>query len=129
MELTTNTPPKEWYIETPNNNLSEWRLDYPPLTAYHSYIIGLLSREYEPKSMELKKSRGYETESHTRFMRYSVLISDLIFYIGIVLCLFFCSKYNSSIKNLLILLSLIVPGLILVDHGHFQYNCVMHGNL
>lgn len=127
MELTINTPPKEWYIETPNNNLSEWRLDYPPLTAYHSLFIGLITRNIEPKSMELKLSRGYETYTHKQIMRASVLISDLIFIFGLVVLILFGFKHTFAVKNCIILLGFITPGFILIDHGHFQYNCVMHG--
>ena len=82
MELTYYTPPWEWYVETPSNNLTYWRIDYPPLTAYVSQICGYFSHIYEPKSVELVKSHGYETPTHKAFMRATVIISDLIFYIG-----------------------------------------------
>jgi hypothetical protein len=42
MEITYHTPVREWYWTTANNNLSYWGLDYPPLTAYHSWIMGAL---------------------------------------------------------------------------------------
>ena len=40
MEITTALPPKEWYVQTRNNDLMYWGLDYPPLTAYFSYVCG-----------------------------------------------------------------------------------------
>lgn len=36
MELTTNLPISQWYFY----DLEYWGLDYPPLTAYHSWLLG-----------------------------------------------------------------------------------------
>lgn len=36
MEITTHLPMSEWYF----HDLQWWGLDYPPLTAYHSWILG-----------------------------------------------------------------------------------------
>lgn len=36
MEITTNLPVSRWYFY----DLQYWGLDYPPLTAYHSWICG-----------------------------------------------------------------------------------------
>lgn len=35
-----HTPVSEWYVETPANNLTYWGLDYPPLSAYQSWLYG-----------------------------------------------------------------------------------------
>lgn len=128
MELTSNLPPKEWYIETSNNNLTYWRIDYPPLTAYHSLILGHLSSLFEPKSMELVKSHGYETNAHKAFMRASVLISDILFLTSIVVFIFYNERKKIKFVKLFIcFLTLFCPPFILIDHGHFQYNCVALG--
>jgi len=39
-EITVNLEPSEWYKQGPNNDLRYWGLDYPPLTAYHSWLCG-----------------------------------------------------------------------------------------
>lgn len=36
MEITTNLPVSKWYFY----DLQYWGLDYPPLTAYHSWLCG-----------------------------------------------------------------------------------------
>jgi alpha-1,3-glucosyltransferase len=36
MELTTHLPVSQWYFY----DLQYWGLDYPPLTAYHSWLCG-----------------------------------------------------------------------------------------
>ncbi|KAI4136278.1 MAG: hypothetical protein LQ341_005726 [Variospora aurantia] len=36
MEITTHLPISQWYFY----DLQYWGLDYPPLTAYHSWLLG-----------------------------------------------------------------------------------------
>jgi alpha-1,3-glucosyltransferase len=38
MELTIHLPVSRWYFY----DLQWWGLDYPPLTAYHSWVLGLM---------------------------------------------------------------------------------------
>lgn len=40
MEITVNLPHSEWYHNSTRNDLLYWGLDYPPLTAYHSWLCG-----------------------------------------------------------------------------------------
>ena len=40
MEITVNLPVSQWYQNSSQNDLLYWGLDYPPLTAYHSYLLG-----------------------------------------------------------------------------------------
>ncbi|GAY43919.1 hypothetical protein CUMW_078250 [Citrus unshiu] len=61
MEITLNLPVLEWYRNSTSNDLSYWGLDYPPLTAYQSYFHGLFLRFFDPDSVSLFTSRGYET--------------------------------------------------------------------
>lgn len=39
MEITTHLPISQWYFY----DLPYWGLDYPPLTAYHSWLLGKMS--------------------------------------------------------------------------------------
>ena len=38
MEIAYNLPVNEWYT----HDTEYWGLDYPPLTAYHSWILGAM---------------------------------------------------------------------------------------
>lgn len=38
MEITKHLPVREWYW----HELEWWGLDYPPLTAYHSWVLGVM---------------------------------------------------------------------------------------
>ena len=103
-----------------------WGLDYPPLTAYHSYLTGLVAQRINPAFVELFTSRGYESPSHQFFMRMSVLISDcLIFVTGLY---YYTKTSKLSNKNQWVFFALCsYPGITLIDYGHFQYNCVSLG--
>ena len=68
------------YTNTTDNNLQYWGLDYPPLTAYHSWLCGYIAHRINPNWVALNQSRGYESYEHKIFMRYSVLAVDILIY-------------------------------------------------
>ena len=78
MEVTTNLPLSEWYEQTPSNDLLYWGLDYPPLTAYHSFALGQASNLINSSWAALHASRGEESSQHRLFMRGTVLVTDLL---------------------------------------------------
>ncbi|KAJ8916499.1 hypothetical protein NQ315_000141 [Exocentrus adspersus] len=148
MEVTVNLPLKEWYRNGTHNDLNYWGLDYPPLTAYHMYLCGRVAEWLNTNYTKLHDSRGYESEAHKVFMRATVLLGDVLLYIpALVLyyhaCLKLTKTLDSDIKkrkkervsrtlneikpmsaSLSTILALLYPGIILIDHGHFQYNCI-----
>lgn len=149
MEITRNLPLQDWYYNTSENDLLYWGLDYPPLTAYHSLICGHVANFINSEFVVLGSSRGYESCGHKIFMRVTVLIADLLIYMPAIWW-YFCrrqSNFQNTTKNLknynistitvkeekhltapvAMYLTLIYPGLILIDHGHFQYNGISLG--
>ncbi|KAL1810101.1 hypothetical protein ACET3Z_027091 [Daucus carota] len=132
MEITLGLPPQEWYRNSTINDLSYWGLDYPPLTAYQSYVHGLLLRYFHPDSVSLYSSRGHESYLGKLLMRWTVLLSDALIFFPAVLCFvtaYYSGQQGTHKNNIawhttIILLS---PCLILIDHGHFQYNCISLG--
>jgi hypothetical protein len=84
MEITLNAPIREWYIDTPSNPLEYWGIDYPPLSAYQSYVSGLMLQAIEPAATQLNSSRGYESPTSKQAMRLTVILFDLI---GVLLTL------------------------------------------
>mgnify|MGYP002803562495 FL=1 len=129
MEITFNLPIEEWYVNTTSNDLQYWGLDYPPLTAYHSWLCGYIANIINPAWVKLNTSRGFESSEHKLFMRYTVLVADMLIYFPAIYV--FCSifyKKDSQISQITTILTIFVyPGLILIDHGHFQYNCISLG--
>lgn len=127
MEITQHLAPSQWYWF----DLEYWGLDYPPLTAYHSYVLGKIGSFIKPEWFELNESRGIETPDLKTFMRFTVLLSEGLFYIPAVV--YFTKwlgkhRQKSPIGQFISAAAILFqPSLMLIDHGHFQYNCVMLG--
>ncbi|KAK6088277.1 glucosyltransferase [Seiridium cupressi] len=127
MEITTQLPISQWYF----HDLEWWGLDYPPLTAYHSWALGKIGALIDPSWFALYTSRGSEDPNLKIFMRASVIISEYLIYIPAVVVfvrrysrLFGVAQWTSWVALVAILMQ---PGTILIDHAHFQYNTVMLG--
>ncbi|CAG5863431.1 unnamed protein product [Menidia menidia] len=127
-EVTYNLPPEEWYFNTTDNDLNYWGLDYPPLTAYHSWLCAYIAKSIDPEWVELHKSRGYESPVHKVFMRATVLVADLLIYIpAVVLYCLYLTDGSSRKKVSTLLCILLYPGLILIDYGHFHLGFALWG--
>ncbi|CAM9534154.1 unnamed protein product [Ascophyllum nodosum] len=87
--------------------------------------------------MKLGRFRGYETPSHKAFMRLTVLVLDLGVFFGAAAALahrltLWARKSGSPTKAWsatarMYAMVLLQPCLIMIDHGHFQYNSVCLG--
>ncbi|KAF8976893.1 Glucosyltransferase-like protein [Entomortierella lignicola] len=125
MELTIHRPIREWY----SDQSKWWDLDYPPLTAYVSWICGYIGNKLNPEWFAWEASRGFESTDAKIYMRATVLILEVLVYISSVYAftnLWFANKPWTR-KHTATILILLQPGLILIDSGHFQYNAVMLG--
>ncbi|KAI0057837.1 hypothetical protein BV25DRAFT_1892293 [Artomyces pyxidatus] len=125
MELTNHLPLRQWYTY----DLQYWGLDYPPLTAYHSWLCGFIGSHVNPAWFALNDSRGFESITSKIFMRTTVLASDYLIYIP-ALWMFtriWHAGRSRRTQNLALLTLLFQPALLLIDFGHFQYNSVMLG--
>lgn len=129
MEITTHLPITQWYF----HDLEWWGLDYPPLTAYHSWLLGKIGSIFSTQWFALYTSRGLDDPSLKVYMRATVLMSEYLIYVPAVVM--FCrsvartqraSGWEMSVALVAILMQ---PATILIDHAHFQYNTVMLGFL
>ncbi|MCJ1370167.1 Glucosyltransferase-like protein [Loxospora ochrophaea] len=127
MEITIHRPMFDWYFY----DLEYWGLDYPPLTAYHSWLLGKIGSVVNPTWFALDSSRGFEDQLLKVYMRATVLVSEYLVYVPAAIL--FSRKlarlqgaaiWESSIATVAILMQ---PATILIDHAHFQYNTVMLG--
>jgi len=127
MEVTIHLPVSQWYF----HDLQWWGLDYPPLTAYHSWLCGKIGAFIDPSWFALFASRGNDDATLKVFMRATVIISEYLIYVPAVVVFFRrYSKLNGvSIWTSYMALAgfLLQPATILIDHVHFQYNTVMLG--
>ncbi|KAJ1553637.1 Glucosyltransferase-like protein [Cladochytrium tenue] len=108
LEVTVQLPARQWY----RYDLEYWGLDYPPLTAYHSWILGKIAQWIEPSWVALEASRGIESSELQLFMRYTALATDVLVHMSAAVAFSrFCLPGRGWIER---------PALIVVDHGHFQ---------
>ncbi|KAF9366906.1 Glucosyltransferase-like protein [Mortierella sp. NVP85] len=125
MELTLHRPAVEWY----SDESKWWDLDYPPLTAYVSWLCGYIGHQINPDWFEWETSRGYESPEAKLYMRSTVLVLEFLVYFTSIIAftnIWFANK-SWTRKHTALVLILLQPGLILIDDGHFQYNAVMLG--
>ncbi|KAK3383187.1 ALG6, ALG8 glycosyltransferase family-domain-containing protein [Lasiosphaeria ovina] len=127
MEITTNLPISQWYF----HDLQWWGLDYPPLTAYHSWLCGKIGSLIDPSWFALYASRGLHSPALKIFMRATVVVSEYLIYVPAVVVfvrrfsrLSGVPTWTASVALVAILMQ---PATILIDHVHFQYNTVMLG--
>ncbi|KAK4003576.1 hypothetical protein OUZ56_005333 [Daphnia magna] len=66
------------YRNTTDTNLLYWGLDYPPLTAYQSYLTGLVAKKINQDYVKLHVSWGFENFDNQHFMRMSVLGKNVL---------------------------------------------------
>ncbi|KXT15789.1 hypothetical protein AC579_6255 [Pseudocercospora musae] len=127
MELTIHLPTTHWYF----HDLQWWGLDYPPLTAYHSWLLGTIGSYINPSWFALYLSHGLDDPDLKVFMRATVYVSEHLVYIpAVIICVRHLARlHNTNTWEASIALTAILmqPATMLIDHGHFQYNTVMQG--
>ena len=151
LALTHHLPLSEWYFTT-NNNTTVHTLDYPPGFAHFEYALsnnGITSRLLvdgwlDQRCFELLPdvTASIQSMECIRFHRGTVIcIGDILFFIG---AYFFATTatttatiiQDTTINNqatttsyLTFFLIVSNPGLIILDHIHFQYNGMLLGLL
>ena len=150
---------RNWLAVTHNLSLDRWyfddvdggtvhTLDYPPNFAYFEYFLGqvvfpifqLLNRNLPNNCLELlPDSNNTPTDSCIVFQRSTVIMSDVVLWVGAyVACkaMYFNTSSSTTttqdtISSFMKSFLLIVynPGLLWLDHIHFQYNGMMLGVL
>lgn len=127
MEVTVHLPMTHWYF----HELQWWGLDYPPLTAYHSWLLGKIGAFARPEWFALYLSHGLDDPDLKVFMRGSVVVSEYLIYVpAAVICMRQITRLhdlNMWETGIALTALLMVPSTMLIDHGHFQYNTVMLG--
>jgi alpha-1,3-glucosyltransferase len=115
--ITYSLPLDSWY----NEDTAPGMLDYPPFFAYFEYALSQIAAKVDPDMVKIRESE-YVSEKCIFFMRFSVLLSELVLVTSLWLI-------GNKLISLLVLLN---PGLIFVDcifytDIHFQYNGMMFG--
>ena len=133
MEVTTHLPLGRWYGDwPPHNPAAWWGLDYPPLSAFQSWLHGAVLGVLDPAGIALGTSRGHEDPWSKAVLRGTVLASDLAIFFPAALAAaaaFYPGASPAAVaaRRAALLAALLNPAALLIDHGHFQYNCISLG--
>ncbi|XP_063807379.1 probable dolichyl pyrophosphate Glc1Man9GlcNAc2 alpha-1,3-glucosyltransferase isoform X2 [Pseudophryne corroboree] len=128
LAITHSLPISRWYYEV----TSEWTLDYPPFFAWFEYVLSHVAQYFDPEMLKVE-NLYYASQATVLFQRFSVILSDLLFFYAVRQCCL-CVDGRKDRRDLLekpafILAVLLLWnfGLLIVDHIHFQYNGFLSG--
>ncbi|XP_054157959.1 probable dolichyl pyrophosphate Glc1Man9GlcNAc2 alpha-1,3-glucosyltransferase [Oppia nitens] len=137
LSITHSLPISQWYYES----TSEWTLDYPPLFAWFEYLLSLIGQYFDENMLKIAAT-GYISDQTILFQRLTVIGSDLVYYYSVFEWCQLMGKLKANRSGrqslgdqwfhpnvMLVMLFLWNPGLLLVDHIHFQYNGLLSGIL
>ncbi|KAI1820988.1 glycosyltransferase family 57 protein [Xylaria intraflava] len=124
LAITNSLSPWEWYYE----NRSEWTLDYPPFFAYFEWLLSQPAKLVDPAMLRVS-NLGYDSWQTVYFQRLTVIVTELV--LVYALQRFVQSSHGTSARaaQVAAISILLSPGLLIIDHIHFQYNGVMYGLL
>ena len=144
LAVTGTLPMREWYVDA----TSEWTLDYPPLFAHFERFLAVFARIADPEMLTVQAA-PYASFACVVFQRCSVIAADVVLALGAFRaanvatrpCAVAVNERGRGVKRttnddandepssvaLAALFVLFNPGLLLVDHVHFQYNGVALG--
>ncbi|KAK4538621.1 hypothetical protein CDCA_CDCA19G4646 [Cyanidium caldarium] len=108
-------PPETWY----RYRVEYWGIDYPPWSAFHAYAMGRLAQWLGVADAVALSADGYESATSRAVFRALVVVNDA--------ALFFPLSFGACHGQLpcFAFLTVLQPCWVLVDHAHFQYNCVL----
>lgn len=122
LALTHALPTRQWYTDAS----SEWTLDYPPFFAYFSRLLALPAPLVDASLVSIPVSDA-PPFAHLLYLRLTVAFSDLLLLASVLLLARDARRRRRSFLALALVLW--SPGLIAVDHVHFQYNGFLMGLL
>ncbi|CAE6412719.1 unnamed protein product, partial [Rhizoctonia solani] len=121
LAITQSLPISKWYYDT----TSEWTLDYPPFFAYFEYILSWPARFVDPTIVNLNALQ-YSAWSVVAYQRTTVIVTELVLGAAVLrLCRPLLSQ--TALSPILAASIFLHPGLLIVDHIHFQYNGFLFG--
>ena len=101
-------------------------MDYPPFFAYFEWTLAQIAQYVDPL-MLVVQNLGHDSWQTVYFQRASVIVSELVL-------LYALHRYVQASKakktaHAAALAIFLSPGLLIIDHIHFQYNGSMYGLL
>lgn len=124
LAITNKLPLKDWYLE----KTSQWTLDYPPFFAYFEWFLSQFVPQIvkDDGCLDIVEKGAYGWPTVV-FQRSTVIISEILLF---AILQTYINFSKDKILSFIIASSLVLsPGLLIVDHIHFQYNGMMFGLL
>ncbi|KAI0462534.1 hypothetical protein LJB42_004028 [Komagataella kurtzmanii] len=126
LAITNKLPLKEWYLE----NTSQWTLDYPPFFAYFEWFLS----QFVPASvaddgcLDIIDVGNYGWPTVV-FQRSTVILSEIVLFLALQKYINISADKEKARSFVVASSIALSPGLLIVDHIHFQYNGMMFGIL
>uniref|UniRef100_A0A2P2IVY9 Alpha-1,3-glucosyltransferase n=1 Tax=Rhizophora mucronata TaxID=61149 RepID=A0A2P2IVY9_RHIMU len=122
LAVTHSLPLSQWYLD----ETSPWTLDYPPFFAFFEYVLSFFAHFIDPQITDIEAGLNYKSDTVIYFQRTSVIVSDLCLLYGV-----YRLTRNLEFRKRISIWILVLwsPGLLIVDHMHFQYNGFLLGLL
>ncbi|KAI1504275.1 glycosyl transferase [Biscogniauxia marginata] len=124
LAITNSLPPWEWYYE----KTSEWTLDYPPFFAYFEWALSQAAKLVDPAMLRVY-NLDYDSWQTVYFQRLTVIITELILLYALQLFIDSSHRVARRAAQAAAISVFLSPGLLIIDHIHFQYNGAMYGIL
>ncbi|SMQ48525.1 unnamed protein product [Zymoseptoria tritici ST99CH_1A5] len=124
LAITNSLPLKEWYFE----NTSEWTLDYPPFFAYFEWTMSQVAKFVDPRMLHVH-NLGHDSWQTIYFQRATVLVTELVLLYALHLYIKSSPESSKRQAHAAALSIFLSPGLLIIDHIHFQYNGFLYGVL
>lgn len=127
LAITNKLPISQWYTE----NTSQWTLDYPPFFAYFEWFLSQLVPKLvrEDGCLDIVEIGQYGSPT-VYFQRITVIVSEIVLFLLLQWYLNSSATHSIRRRAFVAVSSLALsPGLLIIDHIHFQYNGMMYGLL
>ncbi|KAI0399583.1 glycosyltransferase family 57 protein [Xylaria palmicola] len=124
LAITHSLSPWEWYYE----KTSEWTLDYPPFFAYFEWLLSQVAKLADPAMLRVPNLE-YDSWQTVYFQRLTVIITELVLVYALQRFVESSHSLYRRAAQAAAISILLSPGLLIIDHIHFQYNGVMYGFL
>ncbi|KAF4120309.1 alpha-1,3-glucosyltransferase [Geosmithia morbida] len=124
LAVTYSLPISEWYYE----KTSQWTLDYPPLFAYFEWVLSHVGHLLDPAMVRIYNLE-YDGWRTVYFQRASVIITELVLVFALQAYIESTSPRWRRAAHVAAVSVMLSPGLLIIDHIHFQYNGFLYGLL
>ncbi|KAF2862377.1 glycosyltransferase family 57 protein [Piedraia hortae CBS 480.64] len=124
LAIAHSLPLREWYYE----KTSEWTLDYPPFFAYFEWLLSQAAALVDSEMLQIK-NLNYDSWQTIYFQRTTVLVTEFVLLYALHRLIQTSPESDKRRSNAVALTIFFSPGLLIIDHLHFQYNGFLYGIL